>query len=459
MFAGFANAKEPVVGVNNTGGHLTIDGISTELTFDSHYAGLTKKQLRKFVKGHEFFNELWVLAPAPGVWGLGPTFNEANCAGCHPRNSRAKAANDGSVIEKGMLVKLGVLSGEDLGKVIPHPAYGGQLQNRAAENRVPSEGHATVEYEDKIYTYPDGMNVVLRKPKISFNQMNFGPVGSEAVSSLRIAPQVIGLGLLEWVPVDAILKIAEQQEKMGVSGKAHFVQNLETETLALGRFGWKATQPNIKQQVATAFHTDIGATTFFFPEKNCPEVQVGCRSLPSAAKCGGQGGCTGNNFRPEVLPSRLKSLTLYLQTLNIPSRRLDNKEEVLRGESIFNEVGCSSCHIPALKTGDVKEFPQFSHMTFHPFTDLLLHDLGEDLADGHTEGDATAAEWRTPPLWGIGLLNMVTAGNVGLLHDGRARNVEEAILWHGGEAEKSRIGFTMLEKFDRDALVSFVNSL
>jgi CxxC motif-containing protein (DUF1111 family) len=343
--------------------------------------------------------------------------------------------------------------------VIPsHPWYGDQLQNRAAENRVPIEGNAVVTYETSNFQYPDKTVVTLKKPIIELENLNFGDIDESTLVSMRVAPQVIGLGLLEWVADKDLLEIAERQKEEGISGRPNYVIDLETERVVIGRFGWKAAQPNLKQQTAVAFHSDIGATTFFFSEKNCPEVQVGCRELPSAAKCGGQGGCTGNNFRPEVLPSRLKNITTYLQTLNIPKRRIIDSDAVIAGENLFHESGCASCHAPTMRTGNKALIKELTNMVFHPYTDLLLHDMGEQLSDHRPEGSATGQEWRTPPLWGIGLIKEISGG-LALLHDGRAASIEEAILWHGGEALPSRQKFVDLAKPERDRIIEFINSL
>lgn len=443
-------------GLNDSGGILS-SLASGELSFTLPYEGLSKKLGKRFIKGHEQFDEIWVLAPAPGVWGLGPTFNEANCEGCHPNNSRAQPAKIGDQVEKGNVIKFGYR--DTNGDVIPsHPWYGDQLQNRAAENRVPIEGNAVVTYETSNFQYPDKTVVTLKKPIIELEKLNFGDIDESTLVSMRVAPQVIGLGLLEWVADKDLLEIAERQKEEGISGRPNYVIDLETERVVIGRFGWKAAQPNLKQQTAVAFHSDIGATTFFFSEKNCPEVQVGCRELPSAAKCGGQGGCTGNNFRPEVLPSRLKNITTYLQTLNIPKRRIIDSDAVIAGENLFHESGCASCHAPTMRTGNKALIKELTNMVFHPYTDLLLHDMGEQLSDHRPEGSATGQEWRTPPLWGIGLIKEISGG-LALLHDGRAASIEEAILWHGGEALPSRQKFVGLAKPERDRIIEFINSL
>jgi CxxC motif-containing protein (DUF1111 family) len=426
--------------------------------FSIPIAMLDKEQAAQFAKGREQFHEAWVVAPDPsGVWGLGPTFNEDRCAHCHENNGRARAPAEQQEAVRGMLVRLSLPGQGPHGEPRPHPAYGDQLQNRGIPGRVPAEGQAIFSYAAREVGFSDGETVTLRVPKIEFAELQFGELGADIMISPRIAPAVVGLGLLEAVPEQAILAIAMEQEKLGVSGKPNYVWDHENSRIALGRFGWKAGQPNLRQQTAVAFLNDIGATSHFFPEENCPSVQVQCLDVPSASKCGGQGGCTGN-YRPEVVPSRLSNITLYLQALAVPARRDVNDPEVKRGERLFSQANCSACHVPELRTGGKAAVPAAADLTIHAYTDLLLHDMGEDLADGRPEYHADGRDWRTPPLWAIGLVREVN-GHSDLLHDGRARNVAEAILWHGGEAAQSREAFRALSKADREALVKFVNSI
>jgi len=426
--------------------------------FSIPIAMLEKEQAEQFAKGREQFHEAWVVAPEPtGVWGLGPTFNEDRCAHCHENNGRAGAPAERQEAVRGMLVRLSVPGQGSHGEPRPHPAYGDQLQNRGIPGRVPAEGQAIFRYEARDVHYADGETVTLRVAKIEFAALQFGEFGTDILVSPRIAPAMVGLGLLEAVPEQSILAIAREQEKLGVSGKPNYVWDQENSSMVLGRFGWKAGQPNLRQQTAAAFLNDIGATTHFFPEENCPGAQLQCLDVPSASKCGGQGGCTGN-YRPEVVPSRLSNIALYLQTLAVPARRDVSDAKVKRGEQLFSQANCNACHVPELRTAAKTAIPAAADLTIRPYTDLLLHDMGEGLADGRPEFLADGREWRTPPLWGIGLVRGVN-GHSDLLHDGRARNVTEAILWHGGEAEQSREAFRVLPKADRDALAKFVNSL
>jgi len=442
---------------------LSAGGFTTPVAdsnaFSIPIATLDRDQAEAFAKGKEQFNEAWVVAPQPGgVWGLGPTFNEDRCAHCHPNNGRASAPDNGQAAELGMLVRLSIPGATPQGGPNPHPAYGDQLQNRGIPDRVPAEGRAIFTYTTREVSFADGERVTLRVPSIEFKDLQFGELGPDTMVSPRIAPAVVGMGLLEAVPEEAILALAKEEEKAGVGGKPNYVWDYEADAIALGRFGWKANQPNLRQQTAAAFLGDIGATTYMFPEENCPAVQHQCLDLPSASKCGGQGGCTGNAFRPEVIPSRLNNITLYLQVLAVPARRNVNNPDVKRGEQLFGQSQCSACHAPELKTGAKTAIPVAANLVIHPYTDLLLHDMGDALADGRPDFKANGREWRTPPLWGIGLLRTVS-GHSDLLHDGRARNVTEAILWHGGQAEKSREAFRTMPKADREALVKFVESL
>jgi len=421
---------------------------------------LDKEQTSVFLAGKEQFNEAWVVAPEPGgVWGLGPTFNEDRCAHCHENNGRARAPADHAIAERGLLVRLSLPGADAHGAPLPHPAYGDQLQNRGIPGRVPAEGQVVVTYEPHEVSFADGDKVILRKPRLEFRELQFGELGPNILTSPRVAPAMVGLGLLEAVPDEAIVALAKEQAQRGVvHGRPNYVWDVETEQIVLGRFGWKANQPSIRQQTAAAFIGDIGATSYLFPEENCPSVQAKCLELPSASKCGGQGGCTGNQYRPEVVPSRLSNITFYLQALAVPARRDADDPQVKRGEQLFAQADCAACHVPELKTGPKPALRVAADQIIRPYTDLLLHDMGDALADGRPDFKAGPRDWRTAPLWGIGLIKTVN-GHSDLLHDGRARDVTEAILWHGGEAEKSREAFRNLPKTDREALVRFVEAL
>ena len=263
--------------------------------------------------------------------------------------------------------------------------------------------------------------------------------------SPRLAPQVIGMGLLEAVPAATILAQADPDDSNGdgISGRANEVPG-EDGSPTLGRFGWKAGRATVRQQVAAAFNGDIGITSPLFPEENCPPVQTACREAP-------------NGGTPEVTPSRLDSVDLYARTLAVPALRDATDTQVRRGFKLFEEFGCVSCHLPTLETGP-SDIEALAHQVFHPFTDLLLHDMGDGLADGRPEFGAGGREWRTPPLWGLGLLEEVNGFRF-LLHDGRARTPAEAILWHGGEAQAAMEAFRDAPAEEREALLRFLESL
>lgn len=419
---------------------------------------LSEKDKKKFRQGREQFNEPWVVAPEPdGVWGLGPTFNENRCSACHQNNGRAAAPVDGAYAELGVVVRLSVNGKTEQGAPLPHPIYGDQLQNRGVASRVPAEGQVQVRYRQLIVTLPDGEAVELRKPELHFEALAFGQLGTETLTSMRVAPSMIGLGLLESVPEKTLDVIRVAQSRFGMEGRVNRVWDIERDTWVVGRFGWKASQPNLRQQVATAFHSDIGATSHLFPEENCPVAQRACMDLPSASKCGGQGGCTGNQNRPEVNPGRLNSITFYLQTLAVPSRRQADDAFIRMGEKMFVQSRCNVCHVPQMKS--LQSFGnQNREVLIQPYSDLMLHDMGVGLADFRPDFSASGQEWRTAPLWGLGLQKHVS-GHTDFLHDGRARNVLEAILWHGGQSEKSIEIFKALTKSERDAVVRFVESL
>ncbi|HWQ39771.1 MAG TPA: di-heme oxidoredictase family protein [Burkholderiales bacterium] len=425
--------------------------------FSVPVATLDAEQRRVFADGHKFFHEAWVVAPdMSGVWGLGPTFNEDRCSKCHEHNGRAGAPRSAHDPLRGMLVRLSLPGRDAQGAARPHPDYGDQLNDKSIPG-VPAEGRAVVDYETVQVAFADGETIELRRPRVRFSDLQFGPLGEDIQISVRIAPAVFGLGLLEAVPEAQLLAIAEQQARYGISGRPNYVWDYENDRVALGRFGWKANQPSLRQQIAAAFIGDIGATSWIFREENCPGAQIQCREMPSAVRCGGQGGCTGQ-FRPDVIPSRLASLTFYLQALTVPARRDVDDPEVQRGEKLFERARCSLCHVPELTTGDKTAITSAAAQTIRPYTDLLLHDMGDALADHRPDFLADGREWRTPPLWGLGLYKQVN-GKGDLLHDGRARSIAEAILWHGGEAEASRELFRALSKAERSALVRFVQSL
>jgi CxxC motif-containing protein (DUF1111 family) len=414
----------------------------------------------KISAGRRKFNEPWSLRnELDGVWGLGPTYNEINCPACHQQASRSPAPGHGEEAQRGMVIRLSVPGRNEQGGPLPHPRYGDQLQNRGIANRVPREGRASVFYDEIKTSYADGEPVSLRKPRIEFRDLQFGELGRDILISPRIAPALFGLGLLEAVSEAELIELAKRQLEFGVSGKPNYVWDEEKQMTVLGRFGWKANQPSIRQQVAAALLNDIGATSSIFPLDNCPSVQALCRTDTTTTNCGGgETGCTGKLLH-EVLPSRLETITTYLQALPVADRSVTvENAEVTEGQRLFKEAQCLACHVAELTTDGASVIPKHANITIRPYSDLLLHDMGEGLADGRPDFLADGHEWRTPPLWGIGSLGKLS-GHSDLLHDGRARNIAEAILWHGGEAERAREAFVRLPKRQREALIKFVETL
>lgn len=415
--------------------------------FTLNAANQNAARQREFFFGNRLFNTNWVIAPSSTKTfdGLGPTFNRVSCSGCHTRDGRGRSPVEAGGEMLSMLVRLSVPGIDAHGGPKPHPIYGDQLQDRAIPG-VPAEGRAVIRWVDVKGSYPDGTPYVLRKPEFKFAKMAFGDLGPDILISPRVAPQVIGLGLLEAIPETEIRAGADPDDKDGdgISGRVNEPWDFAAGKPALGRFGWKANQPNLRQQNAGAFNGDMGLTTSLFPETSCSAQQKACRAAPKGGS-------------PEVSDEFLRKLTLYTQTLAVPVQRNSDDPTVKRGAVLFGETGCAACHRPTWTAGK-HEAPEVSGQTFHPFTDLLLHDMGDGLADGRPDFLANGREWRTAPLWGIGLIQAVN-GHEELLHDGRARGPEEAILWHGGEAEKARERFKALPKADRAALIAFLRSL
>lgn len=407
-------------------------------TFMASNAPLARQ--RAFFFGNRIFNTKWAEYPASvkAFDGLGPTFNRNSCSGCHVRDGRGRSPERPGDPMESMLVRL---SGPD-GKA--DPRYGDQLEDRANLGVKP-EGRAIITYTDVPGAYGDGTPYTLLKQRLSFADLAYGSLDGDLFSA-RVAPSMIGMGLLEAVPDATILNLADPRDLDGdgISGRP----NLLVDHLghpAIGRFGWKANVASVAEQAAGAAVGDIGLTTSFFPKQNCPDVQTSCREALSESD-------------PELSDSFFDRLVTYARLLAVPKARPADEAAFHAGLTLFTDMGCAACHMPTLTTGPDAALPELADQTFHPFTDLLLHDMGEGLADNRPDGSASGREWRTAPLWGIGLIPRVN-GHDRLLHDGRARGIAEAILWHGGEAEQAKENFRTASKVDRDALIAFLGSL
>jgi CxxC motif-containing protein (DUF1111 family) len=415
------------------------------VTSDKAYTFLAEnappERQRAFFFGNRLFNTNWAEYPASvkAFDGLGPTFNRNSCSGCHVRDGRGRPPEKVGDPMESMLVRLSMVVSN-----APHPNYGDQLNDQAILGVKP-EGRAIIDETDLTGAYGDGAPYTLHAPHVRFADLTLGPL-TGIQTSARVAPAVIGLGLLEAVPDATLLALADPDDADGdsISGR---VNNLTDRAghPAIGRFGWKANVPTLAEQAAGAANGDIGITTRLFPSQNCSQTQTDC--LAAAAQSD-----------PEMSDSFFDRLVTYMRTLAVPRARPTDDATFQAGLNTFTALGCASCHMPTLKTGGDAPLPEIANQTFHPFTDLLLHDMGEGLADHRPDRAATGTEWRTPPLWGLGLVERVN-GHDRLLHDGRARGFAEAILWHGGEAEKAKEAFRTAPSAERDALIDFLKSL
>jgi CxxC motif-containing protein (DUF1111 family) len=429
------------------GGQTTIYD-TTPNAFSQPAPGIEREQNLLFFVGNSFFNQNWVMAPSSTEArdGLGPFFNSRSCAGCHFKDGRGRAPVTAGEMPTGLLFRLSIPERGENNANLPDPVYGGQFQEGAIQDVLP-EGSIQIDYTEVPGTFADGRPYTLRQPTYTFTDLNYGAMHPDAMVSPRVASQMIGLGLLEVVPEETLLALADPDDVNGdgISGRSNTVWDLATNQVDIGRFGWKANQPTILQQVAEAFNGDIGITTSFVPSQNCAPAETVCAGIPD-------GGV------PEMPDDDLLKVVLYSSVLAVPAQRDYDDPQVQRGTEIFAEAQCQSCHLPTLQTGTHPTIPALSDQEIHPYTDLLLHDMGAGLADNRPDFDATGSEWRTPPLWGIGLVETVN-GHTNYLHDGRARNLLEAVLWHDGEARASRDAVLGLSQADVDALVAFLRSL
>ena len=408
---------------------------------------LTNLERRTFEVGDSFFEQNWVTAPASTAArdGLGPTFNAQSCSSCHVLDGRGRPPLDDFDPERGLLFRISIPGADANGGPLPDPNYGGQLQDRAILT-TPAEGRFRIAYDLIHGAYGDGEPYTLLSPRYSFDDLAFGPLHPEAMVSPRIAPSAFGVGLLEAIAEADILAQADPDDADGdgISGRPNLVWDARRQQTALGRFGWKANVPTVEQQVAGAFRGDIGITSPLFPSENCPAAQTDCQSAP-------HGG------RPEIPAQRLAQVVFYNQTLAVPAMRDTDDPQVRQGAALFLQAGCVACHTPRYTTG-AHPVAALSGQAILPYTDLLLHDMGMGLADGRPDFLANGREWRTPPLWGLGLIDNVN-GHTRLLHDGRARSIAEAILWHDGEGLAAREMFRNMPRAARAALLRFLESL
>ena len=453
----------------NPAGAATVRARDDADAFSQSSANISFERELEFKVGNGLFRKLWVSSPSSTLAsdGLGPLYNARSCQRCHLKDGRGHPPEGPEDDAVSMFLRISVPAhaeeemsdieafllsqGEETERTRPDPVYGGQLQDFGVAG-VPAEYRLAVTWED-VEVSLNGATATLRRPTWQAADLGYGPLAEGAMLSPRVAPQMIGLGLLEAIPVNDILAHADPDDLDGdgISGRPQIVWSFENERPMVGRFGWKAGAPTIREQSAAAFAGDIGISTPLFtaPWGDCTEAETACRTAPHG---------DGDDRGTEIDAEGLDLVTFYARNLGVPARRDVDDPEVLHGKQIFHEARCASCHVPKYVTNRLTDQPEQSFQLIWPFTDLLLHDMGEGLADNRPEGRASGTEWKTPPLWGIGLTPQVN-GHSYYLHDGRARSLLEAILWHGGEAVVSRDHVAALTPEDRAALIRYLESL
>jgi len=426
-----------------SGGATTVFDITGE-AFGHAAPNLGATSLLKHDVGDLGFEEVF----AAGA--LGPVFDNESCEACHLADGRGRPPTEGEAFSS-MLFRASVAGVMRSGRrsnprgaeaPAPVPGFGSQLQMRAVDGSMP-EVSATVTYVDSVGRFEDGTSFTLQSPRYTLTGV-YSALPVSMMFSPRVAPVVFGLGLLEAIPAGTIESNADPSDRNsdGISGRANYMEDLVSgQSRAIGRFGWKANTPNLVQQAAAAYNGDMGITSTLFPGESCEEYREECAAHPI-----------------EVSDSIVAAVAFYTQSLGVPARRDLSVPAVIQGEALFRKVGCASCHLASVRTGFMPGIPEVSFQQIQPFSDLLLHDMGPALADGRPDFKATGSEWRTPPLWGIGLVQVVN-GHSRFLHDGRAGSLMEAVLWHGGEAERSRRAVQRFSAGERAALVKFLESL
>jgi CxxC motif-containing protein (DUF1111 family) len=428
------------------GAHTALSGGATTV-FDATPAAfslaapnLSARGLARHETGDAEFEIEFVPAPAAADAGLGPVFDNVACEACHEGDGRGRPPLPGEQISS-LLFRSSVAGAGPHGGPAPVPGFGGQLQLRAIPGYDP-EIRAAISYAETRGTFADGTRFSLRTPRYTLRGI-YSPLPAGVLVSPRVAPVVFGLGLLEAVSEADILSRADPRDRNrdGISGRANYVWDVARERTVLGRFGWKANTPNLVQQTAGAYNGDMGVTSSLFPAESCEGQVPGCE-----------------RHAPEVAAQTVLDVAFYTQTLGVPARRNLDDPAASSGEQLFYAAGCAGCHVPTLRTGTRPGLPEVSNQVIHAYTDLLVHDMGEGLADDRPDFQASGSEWRTPPLWGIGLVQTVN-GHTNFLHDGRARSLLEAVLWHGGEAAAARERVRGFSAGARAALVAFLQSL
>ena len=414
--------------------------------FSTLVENLGDEELDQAILGKSFFRIPWVEAPSATTArdGLGPLFNANTCTSCHPNNAYTNVFTSNNEVHRAMVVRLSIPSDNSIQHqhyertlgFVPDYVYGTQLSINGTQN-VPFEGKLNITYTPKEIMYPDGHKVVLRVPSYELIDLNYGNLPKDIRISVRKAPALVGLGWIEQLDDTAILAHADTKDKDGdgIRGIPNFVYDIKKQTMVLGKYTYKASAPTLKQQIANAFHNDMSLTTTYFPHDNCTSTQQECLNAKKARDA------------IDVPDQRVDAIDFYLKNLKVPV--IENKNP--KGKVLFSQIGCASCHIPS--------FTLKNNQKIEVFSDFLLHDMGEELSDGRSEFDATARHWRTTPLWGINSYKYTVGEKAEYLHDGRARSLEEAIIWHAGEALKARNAFMNLSYEERNHLIEYLGEL
>ncbi|WP_420861350.1 di-heme oxidoredictase family protein [Algirhabdus cladophorae] len=447
-------------------GAATVRVLPDANAFSQPSGNITFEDELEFRLGNGLFRKLWVSSPSSTLAsdGLGPLFNARSCQRCHIKDGRGHPPENAEDNRVSMFLRVSIMDPDgvpddariaeiaDYIATLPDPTYGQQLQDFAVQGHA-SEYALGVTYEEEIVTLADGTQASLRHPTYTAENLGYGPLAEGAMLSPRVAPQMIGLGLLEAIPAADILTNADPEDldNDGISGRPNIVWSVEFDQPMLGRFGLKAGNPTVMQQSAEAFAGDIGISNPLFPAGagECTVNQTHCQNAIH-----GDDDARGT----EIDAMGMDLVTFYSRNLGVPARRDVDDSQVLRGKEVFYRTGCTACHTPSFVTHRLENQPEQSFQLIWPYTDMLLHDMGPALADNRPEARATGSEWRTPPLWGIGLTEQVS-GHTYFLHDGRARSLLEAVLWHGGEAQAQRDAVVNMPTADREALLRFLESL
>jgi CxxC motif-containing protein (DUF1111 family) len=413
---------------------------ATSKAFGNSFSSLTLAQQAVHDFGDDRFNATFVANPAPVNGGLGPLFNNVSCISCHHNDGIGVPTAGGE--QSALLIRVSLPGTDEHGGPVPVPGFGLQIEDKAIYGKQP-EATVNITYTYQTYSFPDGQTYELRTPTYTLTNA-YTSIPAGCLMSPRVPLPVFGLGLLESIPESAILANADPNDADGdgISGRPNYVWDPVSQSQQLGRFGWKANVPSLIVQAASALNNDMGLTSRIYPVESSY----------------GQPQYDGLKDDPEVPDSVLNALSFYIHTLAVPARRDVTDSVVALGKKIFIAAKCSHCHMENMTTGVNVAFPAMSNQLIHPYSDLLLHDMGPGLADNRPDYEAGGREWRTPPLWGLGLYESV-AYPAHYLNDGRARSLIEAIMWHGGEAAPPKDYVSRLSTSDRNALLAFLNSL